>query len=150
MQNTKLSFYELEVQFEEIDQGGVVYHPNYFTYLERARNNQMKKAGFPLSKMLSDGFVFALAKAELEFKKTCKLHDLLTICSFVDEIRSASLTITQIILKGVSLQEAQALGLEQILNHSQLTLKAKIKLACINVKKLSPIKIPEAIVEILK
>lgn len=149
MQNSKLSFYELEVQFEEIDQGGVVYHPNYFTYLERARNNQMKNAGYPLSRMLEEGFVFALAKAELEFKKTCKLHDSLTVCSFVEEMRSASLTISQIIIKGLPIAEAKLLNTEQLLSHPQLTLKAKIKLACINVEKLSPIKIPDEIASIL-
>lgn len=149
MFNNKPSFYELEVQFEEIDQGAVVYHPNYLTYMERARNYHMKSVGFSLKRMLEENFVFALAQSDISYKRPCKLHDTLVVSTLVDQIKSASVTVTQIIYNNTTTSHLEKLSIEELLKAENIAVKATIKLACIDLQKFKPIKIPDELTDLL-
>lgn len=48
--------FELIVYNEDIDYSGVVYHPNYLKYFERARLNWFEQLGFGLEQQKNDGF----------------------------------------------------------------------------------------------
>lgn len=154
MFNNRPSFYELEVQFEEIDQGAVVYHPNYLTYMERARNYHMKNVGFSLRRMLEENFVFALAQSDISYKMPCKLHDQLVVATVIDQLKSASITVTQIIYNHTSISElkklSEKLSFEELQKSDKIAVKASIKLACIDLQKFKPIKIPDELVNIIE
>lgn len=149
MFNNKPSFYELEVQFEEIDQGGVVYHPNYFTYMERARNASMKELGFSLKRMLEKDFVFALLHTDIRFRAPARLHDSLCVVSLVETARSASIIVNQYILHG-NQSDFNTLSIEEIEKSPQLCVNAKIKLGCIDTIEFKPKRIPDEVVEIIE
>jgi YbgC/YbaW family acyl-CoA thioester hydrolase len=149
MINNKPSFYNLEVQFEEIDQGGVVHHPHYLTYMERARNFHMKKAGYSLKEMMKTNFVFAVAQSDISYKLPCKLQDELIVVSFITKLKSASLKITQLIFNGVEASGLESLTPEQLLVAPGVAVTAQLRLACLNLEKFTPMKIPAKITEIL-
>lgn len=49
MQMDSSSVYPFKVQFEDIDGGGVVHHPTYLKFLERARCDALANIGLPFS-----------------------------------------------------------------------------------------------------
>lgn len=149
MFNDKPSFYNLEVQFEEIDQGAVVYHPNYLTYMERARNYAVKKAGYSLRRMLDESFVFAIAQSNLSYRKPCRLHDQLVIATLLDKLKKASLIVSQLIFNGATQEELEGLSKDELLAHPKLSVIGELKLACIDLNKFSPKKIPQDLYELL-
>lgn len=149
MFNNKPSFYNLEVQFEEIDQGAVVYHPNYLTYMERARNFAVKNAGYSLRKMLDEKFVFAISQSNLTYRRSCRLHDQLVIATTLDKLKRASLIVSQLVFNGVTQAELGALSKDELLTHPKLAVIGELKLACIDLEKFSPKKIPQGLYDLL-
>ncbi len=44
------AIFSLIVEFEDVDAHGVVHHPNYLKYLEKARSYGIRKCGYSLEK----------------------------------------------------------------------------------------------------
>ena len=70
------------VYYEDTDAGGIVYHANYFKYIERARTESLRNLGLFQSK-IKDQFklTFVVKNIFAEFIKPAKLDDFLEIKS---------------------------------------------------------------------
>ncbi len=71
--------FPIRVRYEETDQGGILYHGNYFTYFEVGRTELLRSLGFSYRTMEEEGIFAVIVKAECSYHKPAKYDDLLTI-----------------------------------------------------------------------
>jgi acyl-CoA thioester hydrolase len=69
----------IRVYVEDTDCYGIVYHSQYLCFLERARTEWFREKGYTLSQLQQAGIKFAIASANLQFLKSAKQDDKLSI-----------------------------------------------------------------------
>ena len=101
--------FALRVYFEDTDVSGVVYHGNYLKYMERARSDMLRAAGINQRAAIESGEgVYVVADLEIRYRASAKLDDDLLVLSEVMEVRAASCTIQQRVMRGTDvLSEAR-------------------------------------------
>ena len=84
------------VYYEDTDSGGIVYHANYFKYIERARTESLRSLGLFQSK-IKDQFklTFVVKNIFAEFIKPAKLDDFLEIKSNFIKFGMVSIKLEQ-------------------------------------------------------
>ena len=82
---------EVRVRLPETDAMGVVFHGNYFTYLEVGRVDYLLNLGLTEGNRPIRDFDNVVVSAHLDFRAPARLHDLLKIEVRVAEIRTASI-----------------------------------------------------------
>ena len=93
--------FPLRVYFEDTDLSGLVYHANYLRYMERARSDMLRVAGIDQRREHEDGRgVYAVADLSIRYRRPARLDDDLTVVSRVMDVKSASCTIQQTIMRG--------------------------------------------------
>ena len=93
--------FALTVYFEDTDAAGIVYYANYLKFMERARSDMLRTVGIgqQAAKTAGEG-VYAVAEVNIRYLKTAKLGDDLLVVSTVEQIRAASVTIHQRVMRG--------------------------------------------------
>lgn len=91
---------DLTVRFNEIDPYGHVNHSVYVTYLEVGRTEALTECGVPLETMAERGYQMVVTHLEVKFRRAATLGDKLVIETEISELRRASGTWTQRILRG--------------------------------------------------
>ncbi len=121
----------VRVYYEDTDAGGVVYYANYLRFMERARTEWLRHLGFEQDELFkSEGVVFAVRSAKLEFIKAARFNDILTV----------SVRITD--------QGKASVNFEQIVTHDdEIICRGEIRLACLDVHTFVPRPIPDAVAE---
>ena len=91
----------VRVYWEDTDAGGIVYHSNYLNFAERARTEFVRDLGVSQHELAANGtgYAFAVARIEVDFKKSAKLDDLLEVQSRVMEVNGASVRFDQRIIR---------------------------------------------------
>ena len=122
--------WQIRVYYEDTDAAGVVFYANYLRYLERARTEWLRQAGFE-HKLLENkhGVLFAVKDLSIHYKKPAQLDDLLTVTSHLLKKRGASLIFQQVITN----------------EQDDVLIEAEVKIACLNSKTLVATPIPEAL-----
>ena len=82
---------EVRVRLPETDAMGVVFHGNYFTYLEVGRVDYLLNLGLTEGNRPIRDFDNVVVSAHLDFRSPARLHDVLKIEVRVAEIRTASI-----------------------------------------------------------
>jgi acyl-CoA thioester hydrolase len=82
---------EVCVRLPETDAMGVVFHGNYFTYLEVGRVDYLMNLGLTEGNRPIRDFDNVVVSAHLDFRAPSRLHDVLKIEVRVAEIRTASI-----------------------------------------------------------
>jgi acyl-CoA thioester hydrolase len=96
--------YALRVQFEDVDMTGVVHHPNYLRYCERARTDCFLHIGIDHRATMAEGRgYFVLAHAELHYKLPALYEDMLEIVTTISSFGSASINVQQRVMRGETL-----------------------------------------------
>lgn len=135
----------LMVHFDDVDMGGVVHHPTYFKYYERARTELLLEVGYDFKRMLSEGISIALVEANIRYRKPARYQQKLWVVSRVVEVRKARIRFLQALINQPPVDdEIQALG-EDLEKSAGLINFADLKLACIDMEKFRPIAVPELI-----
>ena len=126
-------YHKLKVYYEDTDAGGVVYYANYLKYLERARTEALTTIGLSNLQIKEKfGALIIVKSCNIEYKKSAKLEDELSIRSFVKSVTKTSFFMNQFITKDeISIVEAQ------------------VHLVFVN-EKGRPIKVPDIIFENFK
>ncbi len=91
---------EYRVPYADTDQMGVVYYANYLEYFERGRTEMLRAGGMPYSELEKLGFFLPVSEAHCKYLRSARYDDLLTIRSFVTEIRGVRLTIGSEVRRG--------------------------------------------------
>lgn len=93
--------FALTVYFEDTDTAGVVYYANYLKFMERARSDMIRAVGVDQRAVLnSGGGAYYVAECSIRYVRPARLGDDLVVVSSVEQVRAASVTIQQRVIRG--------------------------------------------------
>ena len=122
----------VRVYYENTDAGGVVYHSNYVTFMERARTEFLRSLGVELGALERDERVlFAVRSMAIDFRSPARLDDLLDVTVDIKDARPASLTFLQSVRRDGRVCEGE------------------VRVASISADHFKPVAIPPKLVELL-
>ena len=97
---TKTFQYNCEVFYEDTDMGGRVYHANYLKYIERARSKFIEYLNIDQRALLLEEKKFFVVKNIIaDYLLPAHFGDKLVICTTLIELKRASMTLKQEILR---------------------------------------------------
>jgi len=131
----------VRVYYEDTDSGGVVYYANYLKFMERARTEMLRAAGFEQDRLLQEqGVLFAVHSVSIQYRKPARFNDELEIVTTIHSLAKASIHFKQSIFLSATHHQAQ--GSVQV---GSMLSDADIKVACLHARSFSPQVIPETI-----
>jgi acyl-CoA thioester hydrolase len=95
----------VRVYYEDTDFSGIVYHASYLRFLERGRTNHLRLLGaghralFQEASREAPGFAFVVRSMQVDFLKPARMDDVLEIVTVPEEVKGASITLHQRILR---------------------------------------------------
>ena len=95
----------VRVYYEDTDFSGIVYHANYLRFMERGRTNHLRLLGaahralFDEASAEAPGFAFVVRSMQIEFFKPARMDDVLEVVTAPEEVKGASITLSQRILR---------------------------------------------------
>ena len=101
-----LHYQPVRVYYEDTDFSGVVYHASYLRFMERGRTNYLRLIGadhramFEQAEKEAPGFAFVVRHMRIDFRKPGFMDDVLTILTAPEEVKGASVTLHQKVLRG--------------------------------------------------
>lgn len=132
----------IRVYYEDTDSGGVVYYANYLKFMERARTELLRSAGYEQDQLQQEqGIIFAVHSANIQYKKPARFNDELNVLTSITYLGKASIHFKQSIYLEVSHHMNASAGLLS---------EAEIKIACLNAEQFTPQSIPASIIEKIK
>jgi acyl-CoA thioester hydrolase len=96
----------VRVYYEDTDFSGAVYHASYLRFMERGRTNYLRLLGadqralFEETEREAPGFAFVVRTMQVEFLKPARMDDLLEIVTETEEVKGASVTLHQRVMRG--------------------------------------------------
>ncbi|HMF26926.1 MAG TPA: tol-pal system-associated acyl-CoA thioesterase [Pseudolabrys sp.] len=99
----------VRVYYEDTDFSGVVYHASYLRFMERGRTNYLRLIGadhralFEQAEKEAPGFAFVVRHMSIDFRKPAFMDDVLDIITTPEEVKGASVTLNQKIMRGEEL-----------------------------------------------
>lgn len=136
--------FPIEVQFEDIDGGGVVHHPNYLKYLERARCQAMREIGVPFEQCLIDGIAFVVAECHGKYMAPLKFGDKVIVETQLVAVRKSSLKVYQKIVQ-IGAESEPIVEPSGFLKANRKTyFLAQLRLVTVDLKTGQPVTLPES------
>jgi acyl-CoA thioester hydrolase len=83
--------FEYRVRYADTDHSGVVYHANYFKWMEAARIEQMRGAGILYSDYEKKGFFLPVVHAQIDYKDSAEYDDLIIVEVKIEKIGNSSI-----------------------------------------------------------
>jgi acyl-CoA thioester hydrolase len=80
----------VRVRYGETDQGGVVYHPNYFLYFEAGRTELLRAAGVVYSELEKSGVFLVVTEASCTYRSAARYDEELRVVAKVDHVGKAT------------------------------------------------------------
>lgn len=115
--------------WEDTDASGVVYHANYLRWFERARTEWLRARGYDQESMrVQLGIAFTVASLEIRYARPARLDDALEIHTEVVEIKRASLSFRQRLLRPGS---------------GELLSEATVRAGCVDAATFKPRALPD-------
>ncbi len=125
MVDDRFSF-AVRIYYEDTDAAGIVYYANYLRFMERARTEWLRQAGFEISDLVEqEQLLLAVKSVQLEYIKPARLNDYLAVSAVVERLGHASIVLKQ-----------------QIRCNQTLLCDGQIKLACLDAVSLAPKRMP--------
>ena len=123
---------DVRIYYEDTDAGGVVYHSNYISYMERARTEFLREYGLSVREMHDMGIIFPVVAIEANFRAPARLDDLLEVRTQIAALRNSSFVAAQQVVRK---------------EDGRLLVEAKVTLACVN-PEMRARRLPEEIREL--
>ncbi len=121
----------VQVYWEDTDAGGVVYHSQYFNFMERARTEWLRHLGFIQTEMRETlGILFVVRHIDMHYKKPAKFDDSLIVRTCLINQGRSFITFEQSILRG-----------------EEMLTSATVKVVCIDAEKFKPVSIPKLMLQ---
>ena len=125
----------VRVYYEDTDSGGVVYYANYLKFMERARTEYLRSAGFEQDQLRrDDNLLFAVHSIQVDYRQSAVFNDLLEVTAEIREQRRASLVFFQQVLRATE---------------SAPLCTGHIRIACVDADSFRPRPVPESIISSL-
>lgn len=91
----------VRIYYEDTDVAGVVYYANYLRYLERARTEWLRAAGFELDHIQDNlNAVFVVRRVEADYHLPAKLGDIITVTCEPTKVGHSKLVVNQRVFRG--------------------------------------------------
>jgi len=124
----------VRVYYQDTDAGGVVYHAQYFSFMERARTEMLNQAGVDLARMADQlRLLFFVFEISARYHQPARLNDMLSVSAEVVKMRRASLVFRHRVERGDS-----------------LLVEAEVTLALVDRDRMKPARMPQEIERALK
>lgn len=123
----------IRVYYEDTDAGDVVYYANYLKFMERARTEWLRDLGYEQDTLMDQGVIFVVRRVSIDYIKPARFNQMLEVLSTVTASGPASITFKQ-----------------QVLHESNILVEAVVKLACLDVDKFRPSKMPDSLFKEIK
>ena len=122
----------VSVYYEHTDAGGVVYYANYLKFLERARTEWLRAAGFGQDALMREaGILFAVRHVEIDYRSPARFDDALRVEARIEQLSKVSMTFAQRIVRGAD----------------EVLCTATVKVVCLDRERFRPTAIPQSIRE---
>ena len=122
----------VRIYYEDTDAGGVVYYANYLKFFERCRTEWLRSLGHNQTDLLAaEDIVFVVKSVSADYKRPGKLDDHLEAGLRLEHLGRAQLQFEQWV------DRLNADGTRETL------VTGNVKLACVNLKTLRPVSIPD-------
>lgn len=125
--------FPIRVYYEDTDAGGVVYHANYICFFERARTEFLRQGGFSQQALLAENFAFVVKTLTIDYKFPARLDDLLSVQTTVKAVKKATIIFEQNLFKA-----------------DICLCSAEVTVASVDLIKMKPKAIPQAILDALQ
>lgn len=121
----------VRVYYEDTDAGGVVYHSQYLNFFERTRTEWLRALGYEQDRLIEqERVVFVVRRMEVDFHRSARFNELLTVSAEIAEQRRASLSFAQEIRRT---------------DDGELLCSARVKVACVDAGNFRPRALPETL-----
>jgi acyl-CoA thioester hydrolase len=123
----------VRVYYEDTDSGGVVYYANYLKFLERARTEWLRAAGFEQTQLFSDfNVIFVVRSVAIEYLRPAVFNDLLKVTATPAKIGRSSIEIAQTV------------------ERDEILVTAHVKIISVDGTSFKPVRIPTPVREKLE
>lgn len=93
---------DVKIYYEDTDCGGVVYYANYLRYMERARTEYLASKGYEVKKLMDEGTIFMVLRAEVDYRSPARYGDTIEIETWVRDITRATMVFEHIMREKTS------------------------------------------------
>ena len=87
------------VRFGETDKMGIVYHPNYFPWMEMGRVEYLRSCGIELEELLAEGITFPIGEVKAVFKNTMTFDDEFEVQTTLSALNKAKMEFTYRVIR---------------------------------------------------
>ena len=124
----------VRVYYQDTDAGGVVYHAQYLSFMERARTELLNARGFYLARFAGEErILFMVHGIVVRYHRPAMLNDLLEVTAEVGSLGPASLTFRQRVERG-----------------NDLLVEGEVRLALVDQTRLRPVRMPVSLKRLLE
>ena len=129
----KISKTKIRVRYPDTDKMGVVYHGKYLEYLDVARTEFFREAGFTYKELEDAGIGLVVVDVNMKFRQSAFYDEVILVECALEKIESATVFFRY-----------------KIFSNDKLLIEASIKLIAADLKIKKAVRIPENIYEGLK
>jgi len=149
MRHQEFHIFPVNIEFDLLDAGNVVHHPNYLVLCERARGRALDDIGIPHSELLSQGFSFALTETHSKYQKPALLGQKLSIITSCINFSRATLTLQQQLVAAKPDYRSVSGYLQKLPEDfvEQSYFWIEMRLVCVKLNPLKAQAIPELLIE---
>jgi acyl-CoA thioester hydrolase len=121
-----------KVAWNDVDPTQHVHNAQYFTYIEEAGIQVGEAFGWPIQRILDDGYAWVIRKAGIESRLQARMGDELTITTYLSDVRRAS------VIRNYFIRQA---------DNQELVARAYLQWAMVDLTTGRPIRLPAQIME---
>jgi tol-pal system-associated acyl-CoA thioesterase len=124
----------VRVYYQDTDAGGVVFHAQYFAFMERARTELLNTRGIDLARLAEERrLLFVVHELTARFHAPGRLNDMLSVSAEVVKMGRASLVFRHRVERG-----------------GALLVEAEVTLATVERDRMRPMRMPEELQQAFK
>ena len=87
---------DVKIYYEDTDCGGVVYYANYLRYMERARTEYLASRGYAVKKLMDEGTIFMVLRAEVDYRSPARYVDIIEVETWVRDVTRATMVFEHV------------------------------------------------------
>jgi tol-pal system-associated acyl-CoA thioesterase len=124
----------VRVYYQDTDAGGVVFHAQYFAFMERARSELLNQIGLDLAQMAdARRLLFLVHELKARYHAPARLNDMLSVSADVVKMGRASLVFAH-----------------RVEREDRLLVEAEVTLALVDRDRMRPARMPEELKQAFK
>lgn len=141
-------YWPVRVYYEDTDSGGVVYHSNYLSFMERARTEYLRAKGISQSQLVTDHqLIFAVRQLSTEYIRPAKFDDLLAIKTEIQSHSRLSLQFRQEVYRVNDDDAARLPGWQAPCGAEELLCEGLVKVVALDAEGMQPKRMPMELLE---